>query len=484
MITRFGKTRMSLISFQFIIFLSIVLIIYYKIQKGSQWKVLLASSLVFYAWANPLYIIFIVISIISTFFLMREPTKTRLRLTVGINLGLLVFFRYSVYFGLHDIIVPLGISFYTFMTLGYALDCYNRKITPCDNVFRYALYISYFPQITQGPIGTYKGMAGELSSVHEFDIVNIKEGGYRCIQGFFKKLVIAGRLSFYVDTVFSSPESYNGLTLITAVFFYAMELYADFSGYMDIACGVSEMLGIKLSENFNRPYLSRNIQEYWRRWHITLNDWFREQLMMPAVTSDWNRKASRFLGKIFPRAKKGTLRTVLPLILVWIVTGIWHGAEAVYIGWGIYFAIVMLFSVCTMSLMKKVRAFLHWNDENPAIRIFQIIRTFLIVCIGEVMFRAETLSDAFIIYKTIFTNTRINGSAIVSALVPFGNGNQAAASVIIIGMMILGLFAVEIRGESDPSAFKKHRYFYAGALITLTILFGVAGQSNFMYQSF
>ncbi|MCR4655291.1 MAG: hypothetical protein K5770_03565 [Lachnospiraceae bacterium] len=475
---------MSLISFQFIIFLSIVLIIYYKIEKGNQWKVLLASSLVFYAWANPLYTVFIIISIVSTFFLMREPTKTRLRLTIGINLGLLIFFRYSVYIGLHDIIVPLGISFYTFMTLGYALDCYNRKITPCDNIFRYALFISYFPQITQGPIGTYKGMAEELSSVHKFDINNIKEGGYRCIQGFFKKLVIAGRLSFYVDTVFSSPKDYNGLTLITAVFFYAMELYADFSGYMDIACGVSEMLGIKLSENFNRPYLSRNIQEYWRRWHITLNDWFREQLMMPAVTSDWNRKASRFLGKVFPKAKKGTLRTVLPLILVWIVTGIWHGAEAVYIGWGIYFAIVMLFSVCTMSFMKKVRAFLHWNDENPAIRIFQTIRTFLIVCIGEVMFRAETISDAFIIYKTIFTNTRISGSAIASALVPFGNGNQAAASVIIIGMMILGLFFVEIRGESDPLAFKKHRYFYSGVLITLTILFGVAGQSNFMYQSF
>ena len=475
---------MSLISFSFLIFFCIVLFVYYKAGSNHQWKVLLIASLVFYAWARPVYIIFILISIVSTFYLMRNPVKSHLRLTILINLGLLIFFRYSVYFGLHDIIVPLGISFYTFMTLGYALDCYNRKIEPCDDLFKYALYISYFPQITQGPIGTWKGMAEELTRPHALSFENIKEGGYRIIKGFFKKLVIAGRLSFYVDTVFSSPEGYGGLTLITAVFFYAIELYADFSGYMDIACGISKMLDIKLAENFKRPYLSRNIQEYWRRWHITLNDWFREQLMMPAVTSDWNRKASRALSKVFPKAKKGTIRTILPLILVWIVTGIWHGAEAVYIGWGLYFAVIMLLSFCTASTMKKLRKAVHWNDENLGIRIFQTLRTFFIVCTGEVMFRAETLPDAFHIYKTAFTKTRINAAEIAAALVPFGNGNQAAASVIIIGLLILGMLVVEIRQEKDAAAFTKHRYLYAGALLLITILFGMAGQSNFMYQSF
>ena len=475
---------MSLISFSFLIFFCIVFFIYYKAGSDHQWKVLLVASLIFYAWAKPVYIVFLLISIVSTFYLMRNPVKSHLRLTIFINLGLLIFFRYSVYFGLHDIIVPLGISFYTFMTLGYALDCYNRKIEPCDDLFKYALYISYFPQITQGPIGTWKGMTGELTRPHSWSEDNIKEGGYRVIIGFFKKLVIAGRLSFYVDTVFSSPEGYGGLTLITAVFFYAIELYADFSGYMDIACGISKMLDIRLAENFKRPYLSRNIQEYWRRWHITLNDWFREQLMMPAVTSNWNRKASRALSRVFPKAKKGTIRTILPLILVWIVTGIWHGAEAVYICWGLYFAVIMLLSFCTTSYMKKLRKAIHWNDENPLIRIFQTLRTFFIVCTGEVMFRAETLPDAFHIYKTVFTKTRINTSEIAAALVPFGNGNQAVASVIIIGFLIVGQLLVEIRLEKDANAFTKHRYLYAGALLLITILFGVAGQSNFMYQSF
>ncbi len=475
---------MSLISVPFLFFLLILLIIYYRVHENSQWKVLLLFSLGFYFLANPVCIIFLMISVFSTFFLMRDPVISHLRLTVFINLGLLIFFRYGIHFGIHDITVPLGMSFYTFMTLGYALDCYNKKTEPCGNLLHYALYISYFPQITQGPIGTWKGMIGELTRPHPYSSTNIKEGGYRIIKGLFKKLVIAGRLSFYVDTVFTSPKGYGGLTLITAVFFYAIELYADFSGYMDIACGISRMLDIKLAENFNRPYLSRNIQEYWRRWHITLNDWFREQLMLPAVTSNWNRKASRALGKLFPKAKKGTLRTVFPLILVWITTGIWHGAEAVYIGWGIYFAIVMLLSVCTMSVMKKVRKAIGWNDANPAIKVFQTLRTFLIVCTGEVMFRAESLSDAFTIYKNIFTATRINPSEIAAALVPFGNGNQAAASILIIGMLIAGLFITELKKEHDPEAFTGHRYLYAGFLLTVTILFGVSGQSNFMYQSF
>ncbi len=478
------RVFMSLISLAFLLFFIILCIVYYLVEGKHQWKVLLIGSIVFYAFAGLFCLVFISISVVITWFFMRKPDKPHLLITLAINLGILIAFRYSIYFGIHDLIIPLGISFYTFMTLGYALDCYDGKIKPCTNPFHYALYIFYFPQITQGPIGTWQNMMPALLTPHAFDPENIKEGGYRIIKGCFKKLVIAGRLSFYVDTVFSSPGGFGGLTLITAVFFYAIELYADFSGYMDIACGISRMLGIKLAENFNRPYFSRNIPEYWRRWHITLNEWFTAHLFMPAVTSKWNKKAAKAFGKLFPKAKKGTLRTILPLILVWITTGIWHGAEAVYIGWGVYFAVIMLLSFCTASYMKTLKVRIHWNDENVWIRIFQTLRTFIIVCIGEVMFRAETLPDAFTIYHTIFTNTRINGSAIAAALTPFGNGNQAAASIIIVGLLILGLFMTELQQELHPDRVLKHRYFIAGALLTVTILFGMAGQSNFMYQSF
>lgn len=475
---------MSLISFKFVIFMAVLLVTYYLVPGRHQWKILLVGSLLFYVLANPVYIIFIAISIISTWALMRNPKKSHMVWTIVINLGLLVFFRYSVYVGIRDLIVPLGISFYTFMTIGYAHDCYGKKIIPCDNIFKYALFISYFPQITQGPIGTYQNMIGRLTKEHDFAWDNIIEGGYRVIKGVFKKLVIAGRLTYYVDTVFSNPKGQNGLTLFVGVFFYAIELYADFSGYMDIACGVSRMLDIKLTENFIRPYFSRDIQEYWRRWHISLNEWFKEHLMMPAVTSNWNRKTAKFLGKIFPKAKKGNLRTVAPLILVWIITGIWHGAEAVYIGWGVYFAIIMLFSVLTMSYMKKVRAFLHWNDKNIFVIIFKTVRTFLIVLMGEVMFRAETMSDALLIYKKIFTDIRFNMSYIIATMTPFGNGNQAIASVLILIGLIGGLFVVELIKEIKPDAFMKKRYIYAGAMIMVIILFGVIGQSNFMYQAF
>ena len=475
---------MSLISLPFFIFICLLLAVYYNVKPEHQWKVLLLGSIIFYIWAKPVYIIFIAVSVISTWALMLNPKKSHWIMTLIINLGILITFRYSIFFIGHSLIVPLGISFYTFMTLGYAHDCMGKKIEPEKNLLHYALFITYFPQITQGPIGTWQAMSSRLLTPHGFDLNNIKAGGYRCIKGLFKKLVIAGRLTYYVDTVFTSPGNYNGLTLIIAVFFYAVELYADFSGYMDIACGISQMLGIKLAENFNRPYFSRNIQEYWRRWHISLNEWFKEHLMMPAVTSGWNRKASKLLGKVFPKAKKGNLRTVFPLILVWIITGIWHGAEDVYIGWGVYFAIIMLFSVCTMSYMKKIRTAVHWNDNNVFIKIFQTLRTFIIVLLGEVMFRAHSLSDAFTIYKSIFTTTRINAATITASLTPFGNGNQAAASVIILTILIISFFTVELIKENKENAFEKHRYIYAAGMLIVMALFGVAGQSNFMYQAF
>ncbi|MCR4739428.1 MAG: hypothetical protein K5886_04100 [Lachnospiraceae bacterium] len=475
---------MSLISIPFIVFCIILLITYYRIDGKHQWKVLLAFSLLFYLWAGPFRIIFILISIVSTWYLMKDPKRSHFIAVILINLGILIVFRYSFLAGIHDLFIPLGISFYTFMTIGYAHDCYDKKTKPCDDLFHYALFITYFPQITQGPIGTYEKMHDQLLSVHKYDIANIKEGGYRIIKGLCKKLVIAGRLSYYVDTVFSSPRLYGGLTLIIAVFFYAMELYADFSGYMDIACGISKMLGIELTENFKRPYFSENIQEFWRRWHISLNEWFKYHLMMPAVTSKWNKKISKVMYRIFPKAKKGTIRTVFPLILVWIVTGIWHGAEVVYIGWGVYFAVIMLLSVCTASYVKKFKTTLHWNDENTFIKIFNVLRTFIIVCLGEVMFRAETMRDALDIYKIIFTETGINKASITASLIPFGNGNQAAASAIIVFLMLSGLFTVELLQEKNAAILKKHRYVYGGILLVITALFGVLGQSSFMYQAF
>jgi D-alanyl-lipoteichoic acid acyltransferase DltB (MBOAT superfamily) len=405
-------------------------------------------------------------------------------LTIVINLGLLIIFKYSVNLGVRNLIAPLGISFYTFMTLGYAHDCYDKKIEPCDNPWYYALFISYFPQLTQGPIGTYQEMHDQLISYHRYNRQNIKEGGYRIIIGVFKKLVIAGRVGFYIDTVFSSPKSYGGLTLITATAFYLVEMYADFSGYMDIVCGVSKMLGINLKENFRRPYLSKNIPEFWRRWHISLNEWFRDHLYMPSVTAGWNRKLSKGLGNIFKNSKKGTLRIIFPTMIVWTVTGIWHGAKFSYLGWGVYFAFIMLISFCTQSWVKSLNTRIHWNPDNIFVKIFQVIRTLIIVSIGEIIYRSESFGDTVAIFKGIFTNTRINGAEIAAAMTPFGNGNQAAASIIIITVLVIAQAVIEISKEKDEKAFTGHRYIYAFAMLTAIALFSVAGKSSFMYQAF
>ncbi len=475
---------MSLISLSFLIFMALLLPAYYLLPRQHQWKLLLAASLIFYSWGNPAYIVFIFISIVTTWALMRNPTKQSFIITVILNLSILISFRYSPYLGLDPGPIPLGISFYTFMTIGYAHDCLDRKITPASSPFKYALFIFYFPQLTQGPIGTYKNMEPELFAPHEFDRERFLSGCYRVLRGIFKKLVIAGRLKFYVDTVYHSPASFGGLTLIVATFFYAIELYCDFSGYMDIVCGISEMLGIKLAENFNRPYFSKNIPEYWRRWHITLNEWFNTHLFMPAVTSKWNKKLSKPMYKLFPKAKKGTIRMLAPLFLVWVITGVWHGAEAVYLCWGLYFAVIMVLSFFTKSYVERFCKKIHYNPENPVIKVFQVLRTFILVVLGEVMFRAETIGDALCVYKNIFTSTRISASELAAALVPFGNGNQAAASVLIIFFLIAGLFVTELSQELRPNAATKHPAIFAGAMLMFTILLGMAGQSAFMYQAF
>ncbi len=475
---------MSLISIPFFVFICVLLGIYYHTGEKHQWKVLLAGSCIFYMWCNPVYIIFIAISIVSTWYLMRHPVRSHFIWTVVINLGLLIVFKYSVNFGIHDLIAPLGISFYTFMTLGYAHDCYDGKIKPSDNLWHYALFISYFPQLTQGPIGTYQEMQEQLTAYHGYDRDNLKNGAYRVIIGVFKKLVIAGRVGFYIDTVYGSPKGYGGLTLIVATFFYLIEMYADFSGYMDIVCGVSDMFGVRLKENFHRPYFSKSIPEYWRRWHISLNEWFNTHLFMPSVTSGWNRFLSRGLGKVFKKAKKGTLRTVFPTIVVWIVTGIWHGARFSYLGWGIYFAFIMLVSFCTSGYVKKLCRKIHWNRDNVFVKIFQVARTLLVLSIGEIIYRSESFSDTVQIFKNILTDTHINGSQIAAALTPFGNGNQAVASVIIIAVLVTAQFVVELAKEKDENAFRGHRYIYATAMLVVIALFGVAGKSNFMYQAF
>lgn len=462
----------------------VLLLLYYRVRQKDQWKVLLLAGLFFYVWSDPFMIIFLLISVFATWKLMLNPVKSHFIWVLVINLGILIAFKYSVNLGVKDLAAPLGISYYTFMTIGYAHDCYDKKIEPQRDLFRYALFVSFFPQMTQGPIGVYQEMMPQLEEYHGFDPDNIKKGAYRILIGIFKKMVIAGRVAYYIDTVYSDPEGFPGLTLIIATFFYLIELYADFSGYMDIVCGISKMMGINLKENFKRPYLSKNIPEYWTRWHISLNEWYKTHLFMPCVTSGFNRNFAKGLAKVFRKAKKGTLRLILPTIIVWITTGIWHGARLSYLGWGVYFAIVMLLSFTTQSYVKKLNEKIHWNKDNVFVKVFQVVRTFVIVGIGEVIFRSESFSDAVAIFRKIVTDTRINASSIAQAMTPFGNGNQAAASVLILSVLILAQLIIEIAKERDEKAFTGHRYIYALAMMVTIVLFGVSGASNFMYQTF
>lgn len=475
---------MSFTSLYFPVFCVISVIVYYFIPKRYQWISLLVLSIAFYFQADPRYLLFLGTSVISTWLLMRKPSKVRTVFVFIINLAILASCKYCGIFGMKSIILPLGISFYTFMTLGYALDVYQGVVQPQQNLARYALFITYFPQITQGPIGSYASLSDQLFGEHEFDFIRFRNGAYRIIKGYFKKLVIAGRLAAYVDTVYSSPSDYGALTLIMATFFYAVQLYCDFSGYMDIALGLSEMFGIGLDENFDKPYFSRSIPEYWRRWHITLNNWFRDHLFYAVLTAEWNRRASDGLKKIMPKVKTATIRTMFSLAVVWLTTGIWHGASWTYLGWGIYYAVIMMLSTGTKSGMKRFCKKIRWNDKAAGVRIFQTIRTFIIVCIGYVLFRAESIRDALGIYRTVAMRMNISMDAVKAALVPFGNGNQAVASLMIVNVFIIGMFIYELLELKGKATLPGHKYVLSVIMIVSTLLLGVFGQSNFLYQVF
>ena len=402
---------MSFLSFEFAVFIIILLIAYYTVFKNNQWLLLLCGSLVFYCFASPYYLIFLIFSIATAYFTAlkmaerdkitkaakvdKNPDyksiKTRIEkekrrllvLCLVLNAGILIVLKYTGffmdtitgichYFGADyapveiNFILPLGISFYTFMTISYLLDVYWGVCEAQGNIFKYALYIAYFPHITQGPIDSYADVRGELYERHTFNSQEFMDGIYRVILGLFKKLVIAGRLAVYVDAVYSSPKSYTGLTMMFATVFYAFQMYCDFSGYMDIAIGVSKMFGIHIAENFNIPYLSKSIPEYWRRWHITLGVWFRTYIFYPVIRSNLCKKISKRIKK---RATASLVTTVIGLACVWLLTGFWHGASWHYVMHGVYHGVIIILSTLLQRATRRQKIFCIFQ-KSPSVFIF------------------------------------------------------------------------------------------------------------------
>ncbi len=385
------------------IFLPVVFIIYWLIPDRYRWILLLVSSYYFYMSWNPKYVLLILTTTLVSYCAARlvetyESKRTKKLVLTGalvICLGLLFVFKYFNFFSesavyllsklaipVHPVtlklLLPVGISFYTFQTLSYVIDVYRGDIKAVKNIGVYAAFISFFPQLVAGPIERARDLLPQITSKKEFDYDSATYGLKLMAIGFFKKLVIADNVSRYVDYAYNSLNSCTGLDLFSAVFFFTFQIYCDFSGYSDIAIGTAKLLGINLTQNFKSPYFSTSIKEFWSRWHISLSTWFRDYVYIPLGGN-----------------RCSTIKRDRNLIITFLLSGLWHGANWTYVIWG---GIHGLAQIIENHLPKR--------SEKKAYKFLAWISVFVFCNIAWVFFRAPSLPDALYVIKTLITDLR------------------------------------------------------------------------------
>lgn len=377
------------------VFFPVFLIIYYLCPKSLKNLVIMISGIIFYAWGEPIYVVLIMISIVVDYIAGRVIHKLddkkiartiALIVSISYNLSILGVFKYSGFLinNFNDIFgttitnpnlpLPIGISFFTFQSMSYTIDLYMRKIQVQKNPITYAAYVTLFPQIVAGPIVRYRDIALELVD-RKIDLTKINEGILQFINGLAKKVLIANNIGMLWTTVKTMEiAEMSVLTAWLGILAFTFQIFFDFSGYSDMAIGMGKMLGFHFPMNFNYPYLSKSVSEFWRRWHMTLGNWFKSYVYFPLGGS-----------------RKGTARTVRNLIIIWFLTGMWHGASWNFIIWGMYFGAIIIFEKFFFGkILEKIPS------------IFRIIYTFLIVVLGWVLFDTNSLNQAFGFIGTMF----------------------------------------------------------------------------------
>ncbi len=389
-------------SLQFIFFFPIIIFIYFITPFKYRWVPLLVGSYYFYMCWKPEYIFLILLSTIIDYYAGiqmgkysdKNSRKPYLILSLFTNLSLLFAFKYFNFFNestriifnyfnifynvpSFNVLLPVGISFYTFQTLSYSIDVYRGNKKPEKHFGIFALYVAFFPQLVAGPIERSTRLLPQLKKAVNFNFIRAKEGLLLMLWGFFKKIVIADRLAVVVNTVYNNPTDYQGIPLIIASIFFAFQIYCDFSAYSDIAIGCSKIMGYDLMKNFNRPYFSKSISEFWRRWHISLGSWFRDYLYFPLGGN---------------RVKK--YHWYNNIMGVFLISGLWHGASWNFVIWGGLHGIYQLIVFELKPIKKKIFNFLQIKKELFFVKIYQIIITFILVDFAWIFFRANTFNDA------------------------------------------------------------------------------------------
>ena len=389
-------------------------------RNGASRLFLLAVSLFFYACWNPAYLSLILISVCITYAaglgMESHPDRKRLILVLSLvsNLAILFFFKYYNWFAasansiaarfggspqalaFSSFALPVGISFYTFQALGYSIDVYRGTVQAERNFVTYALFVTFFPQLVAGPIERTENLLPQFKSDYGFDYERVTGGLKLAAWGMFMKVIIADSLAPYVNGIYNNIGGATACSIALATFFFAVQVYADFAGYSNIAIGCSEVLGFRLMKNFDHPYFSASIPEFWRRWHISLGSWFRDYLYYSVGFASWNKKLCKpFCGKNRRKLAKAT--GYVALACVWLATGLWHGAAWHFVAWGAVYGVYIITSVSTEKARSKIRQRLGLEKDGRVVRpwhVVQILMTFALVNIGYVFFRANSMADA------------------------------------------------------------------------------------------
>lgn len=529
---------MSLTTFPFFMFILLGTIIYYLVPQKFRWLILLALSCYFYVSSGLISLIYILVSIITVWFAallidkitvntsakiksirdtiskeekkaIKHKAKVQKKWTVAtaiiINVGILFVVKYynvildgtSSLFGndvsgfrLSSLIVPLGISFYSFQSIGYLLDVYGDKYKPEKNLARYALFISFFPQLIQGPIGRFDHMKEEFEKEKSLDFDSIKCALILMLWGYFKKLVIANRLAPLVDNMFNNPGQNPGWMAIVGVLAYSIQQYCDFSGGIDIITGVAELFGINLAKNFKRPYFSKSLAEFWRRWHISLGTWMRDYIFYPMAMSNTMNKISKFCAEKINKRAYVIVQMVICNITVFLIVGFWHGAQMHYIIWGLYNGVVIALGSIMEPYIKKWRDKHGITEKTTWFIIVSILWTFMLVNIGWFFDRSATVADSFKMIKSIFVNFGLSDFSI-SSLSGWGL-NIKDYFKVAYGVILL--FAVslieEVKGISVRESIVKSKKLIQWPILYILIFTLIAFATNpegaeaFMYAQF
>lgn len=486
-------------SFQYFLFFPLVVGIFYLTKPRLKWAWILAASYYFYASWKPEYLLLIIVSTLVDYWaglqmgkkINKSSRLPFLLISLLSNLGILIFFKYFNFFSesfnsvlyyaglpqqipILDIILPVGISFYTFQTLAYSIEVYRGNQVPERHLGIFALYVSFFPQLVAGPIERSQDLLPQLRYFRNPSFSLASDGIKLIIIGLFKKVVIADRLAIYVNEVYNQPDQYSGLPIILATYFFAFQIYCDFSGYTDIAIGSAKVLGVDLRENFKQPYFSKSIREFWRRWHISLSTWFRDYLYIP-------------LGGNRVHLQK----QLANLFVVFVISGLWHGANWTFVIWGALHGLFLVLEVILQNFRRNVTRSTEQESDGPIPEqnwqarhilrsVFQTLFTFHLVLFAWLFFRANSLEDAFLLLSN-----SINLSSGIREIFIVEKVQLLLALGLLIVLVAIDGFGLNLNITERLKAHPRWlSWSFYQILVIAILLLGVYEKSEFIYFQF